>query len=226
MWRPKKVDRNITQRKKRKRWWKKNKNRLRHKRRRRRQLLQNNAMFKAWRKKRVKEKHRRRMRFASTQKWAYAENIGGDLPEVWFIFPEENELGQIIGTGMGFILDYDPDTEELLIFDTRDDQFKGVALDAFMQYAEPLEEADGANLELLLDQYYGDPIDDLDIIPEEDEAPPDMADEQVTPPEPVTPVPMELPPPEGMEDADIRIHDTLVERIAQRWLSAAVKSAL
>ena len=64
-WKPKRRDRNISRRKGRKAWWRRNKNRVKLKRNRRRKMLKHNSMFKAWRKKRQKEKGKRRMRFGA-----------------------------------------------------------------------------------------------------------------------------------------------------------------
>lgn len=157
-WKPKRRNRNIPQRKKRKRWWRKNKFRLKIKRNQRRKQLRHNSMFKAWRKKRQKEKHKRRMRFAAE----------GALPESWFIFRDD---AVTLDIDLGFIQDYDPDTEELLVFDVDDGAEKVVTLDEFLTHSEFLEEADIDNFELIMDQFYGEPQDDLDIVPEEEEAP-------------------------------------------------------
>jgi len=157
-WKPKRRDRNIPKRKKRKRWWRKNKFRLKIKRTQRRKQLRHNSMFKAWRKKRQGEKHKRRMRFATE----------GMLPEVWFVF---RDAAVPLDIDMGFIVDYDPDTEELLIFDVDENTEKVVQLDEFLTHSEFLEEADFDNFELMMDQFYGEPEDDLGIVPDEDEAP-------------------------------------------------------
>lgn len=162
-WKPKRRDRNISRRKSRKAWWRRNKNRLKLKRNRRRKMLKHNSMFKAWRKKRQKEKSKRRMRFG-------AEGTT-DLPQSWFIFRDEQGPGQPLEIDMGFIEDYDPDAEELLIYDVDDGAEKMVALDDFLTHSEFLERADLDNFELIMDQYYGGPEDDLDIVPDVDEAP-------------------------------------------------------
>lgn len=162
-WKPKRRDRDISRRKGRKAWWRKNKNRLKLKRNRRRKMLKHNSMFKAWRKKRQKEKGKRRMRFG-------AEGTT-DLPQSWFIFRDETGPGQPLVIDLGFIEDYDPDTEELLIYDVDDGTEKVVALDDFLTHSEFLESADLDNFELIMDQYYGGPEDDLDIVPDADEAP-------------------------------------------------------
>lgn len=161
-WKPKRRDRNIPKRKKRKRWWRRNKLRLKIKRNQRRKQLAHNSMFKAWRKKRQKEKVRRRMRFATE----------GTLPESWFIFRDE---AVPLDIDLGFVLDYDADAEELLIYDADEDTEKVVQLDEFLTHSEFLEEADIDNFLLLLDQYYGEPEDDLDIVPEDEEAPMEVA---------------------------------------------------
>ena len=161
-WKPKKRDRNVSRRKKRK-GWRRNKHRLKQKRRRRYKMMKHNSLFKQWRKKRQKEKQKRRMRFGAEGQT--------DLPEVWFIFRDDSEPGEPLDIDMGFIEDYDPDTEELLIYDTDENDEKTVKLDDFLTHSEFLEESDLDNFELLMDQYYGGPQDDLDIIPDEDEAP-------------------------------------------------------
>lgn len=180
-WKPKRRDRNITQRKKRKRWWKRNKFRLKIKRNQRRKQLRHNSMFKAWRKKRQKEKHKRRMRFAAE----------GRLPESWFIFRDEVLPLDI---DLGYLLDYDPDTEELLIYDVDEEEQKVVPLDQFLSHSEFLEEADIDNFVLMMDQFYGEPQDDLDIVPESEE----------TPVETPVETPIEVP--------------AIVERVARKYL--------
>jgi hypothetical protein len=162
-WRPKRIDRNMKRRKKRKMWWRRNKNRLKLGRKRRYKRIKHNSMFKAWRKKRSKEKGRRRLRFgaAGTTK----------LPQSWFVFHDDAEPGKPLDIDMGFIEDYNPDSEEFLIYDVDDEDEKVVQLDDFLTHSEFLEEADIDNFELIMDQYYGGPEDDLDIIPDEDEAP-------------------------------------------------------
>ena len=161
-WKPKRRDRNITRRKKRKGWWRRNKHKIKLRRKKRQRMLKHNSMFKAW-KKRTKEKGKRRMRFG-------AEG-SPDLPQSWFVFRDDVENGQSFDIDMGFIVDYDPDVEELLIFDVDENKEKTVALDDFLTHSEFLEDADLDNFELIMDQYYGGPEDDLDIIPDEDEAP-------------------------------------------------------
>jgi hypothetical protein len=126
-------------------------------------MLKHNSMFKAWRKKRTKEKGKRRMRFGSEE--------GTNLPQSWFVFRDDVEEGKKFDIDMGYIVDYDPDSEELLIFDVDENKEKTVALDDFLTHSEFLEDADLDNFELILDQYYGGPEDDLDIVPDEDEAP-------------------------------------------------------
>jgi len=162
-WKPKRRDRNIARRKKRKGWWRRNKNRLKLKRTRRRKMLKHNSLFKAWRKKRQKEKAKRRMRFG-------AEGTT-DLPESWFIFHDVPGDDGVLDIDMGFIEDYDPDTEELLIYDVDDEVEKVVGLDDFLRYSEFLEKADLDNFELIMDQYYGGPEEDLDIVPDSEETP-------------------------------------------------------
>jgi len=159
-WRPKRRDRNITRRKKRKRWWRRNKHRLKIKRRQRRRRLKNNALFKQWRRKRQRERHKRRMRFAAEGE--------PRLPESWFIFRDE---AVPLDIDLGYIVDYDPDTEQLLIHDVDEGQDKTVDLDEFLSHSEFLEEADLDNFELMMDQFYGGPEDDLDIVEEHEEAP-------------------------------------------------------
>lgn len=159
-WRPKRRDRDIPRRKKRKRWWRRNKHRLKIKRRQRRRRLRNNALFKQWRRKRQREKHKRRMRFAAAGETHF--------PESWFIFRDE---GLPIDIDLGYLVDYDPDAEEFLVYDVDDDEEKVVALDDFLNHSEFLEEADLANFGLIMDQFYGSPQDDLDIIEEHEEAP-------------------------------------------------------
>ena len=127
----------------------------------------------------------------------------GNVPEIWFVFPEENEMGGVIGTGLGYVCDYNPDTEELLIFDTRTNEWKGVFIDDFIRFAQPVEEADGDNLELYMDQFYGEEEEDLNIVDEEDESPPLPEDQEVQ---------------EISEAADLRVPEALVERVAARWL--------
>ena len=162
-WKPKRRDRNISRRKGRKAWWRRNKNRVKLKRNRRRKMLKHNSMFKAWRKKRQKEKGKRRMRFG-------AEGAT-DLPQSWFVFHDDAEPGQPLDIDMGFIEDYDPDTEDFLIYDVDDRKEKVVSLDDFLTHSEFLEKADLDNFELIMDQYYGGPEDDLDIVPDSEEAP-------------------------------------------------------
>lgn len=157
-WKPKRRDRNISRRKERRRWWRKNKFRIKVRRNQRMKRLRNNSLFKAWRKKRQKEKHKRRMRFAS------GETV---FPESWFIFHDDD----ILDIDLGYIVDYDPDTEELLIYDVDDDQEKVVGLGDFLTHSEFVEKADLDNFELIMDQFYGDPRDDLDLIEEGEEAP-------------------------------------------------------
>lgn len=164
-WKPKRRDRNIARRKKRKRWWRRNRNRIKMQRRRRYRRLRNNSLFKQWRKKRQREKAKRRMRFA-------AETA---LPESWFIFYDEQGPGQPLDIDLGYILDYDPDTEELLIHDVDEESEKVVDLVQFLRHSEFLEEADLDNFDLLMDQYYGESADDLDIVPDSEVAPPDLA---------------------------------------------------
>ena len=158
-WKPKRRDRNITRRRKRKQWWRKNRFRLKSKRKRRQRQLANNSVFKAWRKKRQSEKVKRRFRMAFPQ-----------FPESWFLFREE--LPETMGLGM--VRDYDPDQEELLILDAETGEEKVVSLDQFLSHSEFLEGADLENFLLILDQFYGEPRDDLDIIPESEEAPQDL----------------------------------------------------
>ena len=126
-------------------------------------MLKHNSMFKAWRKKRTKEKGKRRMRFG-------AEG-NPDFPQSWLVLRHDVEEGKQLDIDMGFIEDYDPDAEELLIFDVDENKEKVVALDDFLTHSEFLEDADLDNFELIMDQYYGGPEDDLDIVPDEDEAP-------------------------------------------------------
>lgn len=127
----------------------------------------------------------------------------GNVPEIWFVFPEENEMGDVTGTSLGFVCDYNPDSEELLIYDTRTEEWKGVFLDDFFRFAQPVEEADGDNLDLYLDQFYGEPRDDLDIIEEDQEAPPLPEDQEAE---------------EIASVADVRVPAAIVERVAARWL--------
>ena len=126
-------------------------------------MLKHNSMFKAWRKKRTKEKGKRRMRFG-------AEG-NPDFPQSWFVFRDDVEEGGKFDIDMGFLVDYDPDAEDLLIFDVDENKEKTVDLDEFLTHSEFLEEADLDNFELIMDQYYGGPEDDLDIVPDEDQAP-------------------------------------------------------
>lgn len=126
-------------------------------------MLKHNSMFKAWRKKRQKEKSKRRMRFGAEE--------GTVLPQSWFVFRDDVEEGAKFDIDMGYIVDYDPDLEQLLIFDVDEDKEKIVNLDDFFTHSEFLEDADLDNFELIMDQYYGGPEDDLDIVPDEDEAP-------------------------------------------------------
>ena len=162
-WKPKRRDRDITRRKKRKGWWRRNKHKIKLRRKKRQRMLKHNSMFKAWRKRRTKEKGKRRMRFGSEE--------GTHFPESWFVCRDDVEDGSEFDIDMGYIVDYDPDTEELLIFDVDENKEKTVALDDFLTHSEFLEDADLDNFELILDQYYGGPEDDLDIVPDEDEAP-------------------------------------------------------
>jgi len=162
-WKPKRRDRNITRRKKRKGWWRRNKHRIKLRRKKRQRMLKHNSMFKAWRKKRTKERSKRRMRFGA--------DSNPDFPQSWFVFREDVEPGNDLDIDMGYIVDYDPDAEDLLIFDVDENKEKTVDLDEFLTHSEFLEDADLDNFELILDQYYGGPEDDLDIVPDEDEAP-------------------------------------------------------
>lgn len=157
-WKPKRRDKNVQRRRKRKRWWRKNKARLKAKRRVRYRQLKNNSLFKQWRKRRVKEKSKRRMRMAAEDP---------SVLESWFIFSD----GPFRDIDMGYILDYDPDEEELLVYDVDEEEERVVSLTNFLRHSEFIEEADLDNFMLLMEQYYGDESDDLDIIPEEDEAP-------------------------------------------------------
>lgn len=126
-------------------------------------MLKHNSMFKAWRKKRQKEKGKRRMRFG-------AEGTT-DFPQSWFVFREDTEKDEPVDIDMGFIEDYDPDSEDLLIYDVDDKKEKVVKLDDFLTHSEFLEKADLDNFELIMDQFYGGPEEDLDIIPDTEEAP-------------------------------------------------------
>jgi hypothetical protein len=162
-WKPKRRDRNISRRKKRKGWWRRNKNRLKLGRRRRYKMMKHNSMFKGWRKKRQGQKAKRRMRFGAEGQT--------NLPESWFVFRDDVEQGQPLDIDMGFIEDYDPDTEQLLIYDVDENKEKVVELDQFLTHSEFLEEADLDNFELIMDQFYGGPEDDLDIVPDSEEAP-------------------------------------------------------
>lgn len=162
-WKPKRRDRNIQRRKKRKRWWKRNRVKLKLDRKRRYKMLKHNSLFKGWRKKRQREKQKRRMRFGAEK--------ASELPMSWFIFHDDAEEGKPIDIDMGYIVDYDPDTEELLIYDLDENVEKVVNLDDFLTHSEFLEEADLDNFELIMDQYYGGPEDDLDIVPDSEEAP-------------------------------------------------------
>jgi len=165
-WKPKKRERNPSLRKKRKAWWRKNKYRLKLKRKKRRRLLQHNSLFKQWRKKRVREKQKRRMRFASEKEQKT------DLPQSWFVFRDDaGDDGRSFDIDMGYVVDYDPDQEDLLIYDVDEDRQKVVNIDDFLTHSEFLEDADIDNFELIMDQYYGGPEDDLDLVPEEEQAP-------------------------------------------------------
>jgi hypothetical protein len=158
-WKPKRRDRNISQRIQRKRWWKKNKRRFRHKRAIRRRLLKNNSLFKSWRKHRQSQKGKRRMRFGFEEVFRQDQIVSLDrgkdpapetiVPEVGFIFPHETEAGRMNGIDLGYLADYDPDNEEFLVYDASNDSYRGVDFDDF----------------------YGTERDDLDLIPEEKEAP-------------------------------------------------------
>lgn len=180
-WKPKRKDKNVKRRRQRKRWWRRNKARLSVKRRMRYRQLRNNSLFKAWRKKRVREKSKRRMRMASQMP---------EVPESWFIFSDDG----ILDIDMGYILDYDPDTEELLIHDVDEDEERVVSLSNFLRYSEFLEEADLDNFMLLMDQYYGEESDDLDIVDEDETAPPDSFEINRLP------------------------NQAIIERVAQRYL--------
>lgn len=162
-WKPKKRDRNIARRKKRKKWWRRNKHKVKLRRKKRQRMLKHNSLFKQWRKKRQKEKVRRRLRFGSEK--------GTDFPQSWFIFRDDVEEGAPLDIDMGYIVDYDPDSEELLIYDVDEEEEKVVSLDDFLTHSEFLEESDLSNFELIMDQYYGGPEDDLEIIEDADEAP-------------------------------------------------------
>lgn len=164
-WKPKRRDRNISRRKKRKRWWRRNKNRVKLERRRTYKRLKHNSLFKQWRKKRQKEQTKRRMRFGAEGKT--------DFPQSWFVFHDDADDGKPLDVDIGYIEDYDPDTEEFLIYDVDDDRELVVGLQDFLTHSEFLEEADLANFELIMDQYYGGPEDDLDIVPDDEEAPRD-----------------------------------------------------
>jgi hypothetical protein len=98
------------------------------------------------------------MRFAS------GETV---FPESWFLFRDET----VIDLDLGYIVDYDPDTEELLIYDVDDDEEKVVGLGDFLTHSEFVEKADLDNFELIMDQFYGDLQDDLDLIDEHEETP-------------------------------------------------------
>jgi len=180
-WKPKRKDKNVKRRRQRKRWWRRNKARLSVKRRMRYRQLKNNSVFKAWRKKRIREKSKRRLRMASEML---------EVPESWFIFSDDG----ILDIDMGYILDYDPDTEELLIYDVDEDEERVVSLSNFLRYSEFLEEADLDNFMLLMDQYYGDKSDDLDIVEKDEVAPPDSFEINRLP------------------------NQVLIERVAQRYL--------
>jgi hypothetical protein len=183
-WKPKRRERNVVQRLKRKRWWKKNKRQLRHNRAFRRKLLKNNSLFKNWRKQRYQEREKRKLRLAFEEVFRRDEVISLDrgkdpapetvTPEIWFIFPHEERDGTVSGVAIGYVVDYDPDTEELLIYDVSNEAYFGVQLPSFLNYVVFLEEADGDNFELFLDQFYGEEEEDLDLIPEEKEAPEDL----------------------------------------------------
>jgi len=94
-----------------------------------------------------------------------------NFPESWFIFHEDVEEGKPLDVDLGYILDYDPDNEEFLIYDVDDKTEKTVCLEDFLTHSEFLEEADFDNFELIMDQYYGGPEDDLEIVPDQEEAP-------------------------------------------------------
>lgn len=129
-------------------------------------MLRNNSLFKAWRKKRLKEKVKRRMRLGSET-----------TPlESWFVFFDETGPGQSFEWGLGYVMDYDPDTEELLIYDVDKEQEKIVALDDFFRHSEFLEDADADNFELFMNQFYGNSTDDLDVVPKTETTPPDLED--------------------------------------------------
>jgi len=132
-------------------------------RRRRYKQMKHNSMFKAWRKKRQKEKHKRRMRFASEGAL--------NLPETWFVFHDDSAPPGSRDVDLAFVEDYDPDTEELLVYDVDDNAERVVSLDDFLSHTLFLEEADIDNFELLMDQFYGGPEDDLEIVPDEEQVP-------------------------------------------------------
>lgn len=169
-WRPKRRDRDVRRRMKRKLWWRRNHNKIRVDRARRYRQLRNNSLFKQWRKKRYRERDKRRQRFAA-EGFPASPCPGNGIPEIWFVFRDDALADRPIDVDMGYVCDYDPDTEEVLIYDLDDEDFKTAQIDDFLRYSEFLEDADWDNFALLMDQYYGEERDDLDIVPESEEAP-------------------------------------------------------
>jgi hypothetical protein len=167
-WRPKRRDRDVKRRMKRKLWWRRNRNKIRVDRARRYRQLRNNSTFKQWRKRRYREREKRRQRFAM-EGFPASPCPSDGIPDVWFVFRDDALDERPVD--MGYVCDYDPDTEELLLYDVDDEEFKTAQIDDFLRYSEFLEDADWDNFVLLMDQYYGDERDDLDIVPESEEAP-------------------------------------------------------
>jgi hypothetical protein len=167
-WKPKRRDRNPRRRLKRRQWYRKNRRQIALKRKRRHKQLRNNPTYKRWQAKKRKERTKRKFRRASVVYDEFMVPVHPDLdrpddgtpdnpcpaenvPDIWFIFSEKPDT---IDVDMGYVCDYDPDTEEFLIYDIDDSEFKVVGLDDFIEHAGFLEEEDWDNFLVLLDRVY------------------------------------------------------------------------
>lgn len=144
-WKPKRRERNPQKRRKRQQWWRKNRNRLKAQRRRRYKQLKNNPTFKRWRQKRQREKSKRRMRTASA--------------DIWFIFKN----GEAPDIGLGYIIDYDPDEEEFLVFDVENSEELTVEVGDFLRNSEFLGNRDLDRFNALMDKYYPEISDMMSV---------------------------------------------------------------
>jgi hypothetical protein len=180
-WKPKRRDRDSKRRMKRKQWARKNRSKIRQKQKLRYKQLRKNPAYQKWQAKKRKEKSKRKFRRGSlqTDKFDLSIQPGLDqpddgfpdnpcltegVPDIWFVFSEKPDT---IDVDMGYVCDYDPDAEELLIFDVDDQEFKVVGLDDFLEHASLLEEEDWDNFQDLLDRVYED---DSDLDAEEAES--------------------------------------------------------